>query len=848
MIEYKPSQKQGRFHELTDMVEVVFGGAKGGGKALRLSTPIPTPRGWTTIGELEPGSKVFGEYGQIETVLAKSEVMHDRPCYKLVFDDGTEIVADADHLWKTFTAQELRQLEKRNDEYRAKRRAKRKKRGTGKRPDLAARNSKLQTETKEPPTGGIRTTQEVFDTLTVRKDNLKNHVVMNAKALELPEKELPVDPYVFGLWLGDGSKSCSRITTNDGEVLAFIEEAGYSWKKLQAKCAFAITGLITEIRKTGTYKNKHIPMEYLRSSCEQRLALLQGLMDSDGYARPHGGAEFTNTSRELAEGVRELIVSLGWKATIKTGDATLNGRVISDKYRIVFTPDKHVFRLPRKKEAQVLARNKRSIRRHIVDVVPVESEPVQCIQVTNSMFLCSESMVPTHNSTALIMDAWGYAATFPGAEVYLFRETYDDLEANRIAEFKRRVPPEAQAKPYNETKHEAFIKSRGGGVSVIKFRYCRNLQDADGYQGRSIDYIGIDELTKHTKKAVQILLSCLRSAKGFPPRFRGTCNPGGIGHAWVKNRYITATDYGESTAICPETGNSIAFVPATVYDNEVLMKNDPAYIRRLENLPEAQKKAFLYGDWDSFEGASFEKFSNRLHVVEPFEIPSHWKRWMAADNGYTDPFAWYWFAVDEKGTVYIYDEFTREYDDPKLTYSQQAEEVASRMMIQVWDEEEQKHIEKLQPIQQCVLGHDAFAKSHETGKTLVDYYREGGLTLPFTKAVTDRRLRKATFVEYLEPRETGETDENGEPIVTATLKIFSSCRKLVETLPLQVNDEKDTEKVALTDYDHWYDGAGYGLIAHHQTRSKPLPEPETPIQKHKAKLARMGRQFQKRIS
>ena len=441
-------------------------------------------------------------------------------------------------------------------------------------------------------------------------------------------------------------------------------------------------------------------------------------------------------------------------------------------------------------------------------------------------------------SLALIIDALIYALKYKDANIYLFRETYDDLEANLIQEFKKFCPKEALSKPYNETKHEAYFITG----SVIRFRFVSNYQDAQKYHGRSIDYIGIDELTKHEERSVQELLSCMRSAKGHPVRFRGTANPGGVGHAWVKARYISGTEYGKQTAECILTGNSIEFIPATVYDNVDLMKNDPAYVRRLENLSEDKKKALLHGDWDVYEGMAFEKWNPKLHIVDPFEIPSHWRQWMAVDNGYTDPFAWYWFAVDEFGTVYITREFTREYDDPKLTYRQQAEQVTQINEYEEYDIHTGETYEKTLRLDEIVLGHDAFAKSHETGKTLVDYYEEGGLKGPFTKAVTDRKLRKATFIEYLEPR------ESGEGIVTTKVKIFSRCKKLIETLPLQVNDENDTEKVALTNYDHWYDAAGYGLIAYHRDRVKAPVKPDGIIAAHKKKLGKRVKLSSKRLS
>lgn len=431
-------------------------------------------------------------------------------------------------------------------------------------------------------------------------------------------------------------------------------------------------------------------------------------------------------------------------------------------------------------------------------------------------------------SCALVMEAFAYACEYPKAVIYLFRKTFDDLEANIIREWKTKVPKELYE--YNEGKHCATLYNG----SQVFFRYLKTKEEAyELYQGRSMDFCGIDELTQHHKETVEILLSCLRSPLGHPPRFRASCNPGGIGHFWVKKTYIIPTQYGKNTINDPVTDQTITFIPAQVYDNHILMKNDPNYVKRLENLPEAQKKAFLLGDWDVFEGMAFEEFDPRIHVVKPFIIPKHWRRWVAVDNGYTDPFSFHWFAVDEQGTVYIYREFTRDYDDPKIPYSEQAKIVKELSThVEIVDGEEVETMEKLDFI--CV-GHDAFS-SHplaEPGKTILTHYEEGGLN-GFIRAVTDRRLRKATIHEYLKLYKDENTGE-----MTSKVKIFSTCKKLIEYLPLQVLDEKDAEKYAETDIDHWIDSFGYGLIAHHTGFSKkPKYESNNIILLHKKKMAR----------
>jgi hypothetical protein len=408
------------------------------------------------------------------------------------------------------------------------------------------------------------------------------------------------------------------------------------------------------------------------------------------------------------------------------------------------------------------------------------------------------------------MEALAYALEFPGATIYLMRETYDDLESNLIKEWKQRVPQEIYK--YHDTKKTASLYNG----SKVFFRYVKDRKDAEQYDGRSIDFIGIDELTKHEEATVQQILSCLRSPLGFPPQFRATCNPGGIGHSWVLKRYIEPTKKGKKKYTDDVTGNTVAFVPATVYDNFAIMMNDPAYVKRLENLPPKKRQAFLHGDWDVYEGQAFEEFDPEIHVVEPFKIPDHWYKWMGADNGYTDPFAWYWYAIDEEGFVNIYREFTREPGDPKLTYTEQAQQVLRlSSKVQVSDNSVDRVSERIGPI---YVGHDAFA-SHPlaAGKTIAYYYQKAGLS-PILSSIPDRVLRKAVWHEYLKPFEY-----NGKMV--AKVRIFNTCKMLIETLPQVQEDEKDSEKYAESSRDHWIDGAGYGLVSYHVSKSGKILTP-----------------------
>lgn len=234
-----------------------------------------------------------------------------------------------------------------------------------------------------------------------------------------------------------------------------------------------------------------------------------------------------------------------------------------------------------------------------------------------------------------------------------------------------------------------------------------------------------------------------------------------------------------------------------------------------QEFPRTEEEALIAG-----ENVSFPEFAEAIHVCEPFEIPEHWKRWASVDNGYNDPYAWYKYAVSEDGTVYVYYEQSRWRNEPQVIYSDQAQEFTNSMVYM--NSAGEYEIEKLDYI---VAGLDAWHSHHrdKSGKTLIDYYREGGLkSIGFTMAVTDQKLRKATLHEYLKPY---KDEISGR--VTAKLQIFNTCEYLISTLPQLVNDDRRPEIVAdLSDINNPYDSLGYGLISYHR-KSTPATKTDT---------------------
>lgn len=361
----------------------LWGMARKNGKALALDTPIPTPTGWTSMGALVDGDEVFDEQGRVCRVTFATDVMLGHDCYRVEFSDGTAIVADGEHQWAVID-----------------------------------RKGKDRLLTTEQMVGRVR----MGSRPTHREHRFS---IPTAGPLDCIGRPLPVPAYTLGAWLGDGSRRDGRVTNADAEVWSSITADGYqlgvSEQAGRAETR-TVLALRPQLRELGLNDRKSIPPLYLRASTEDRTALLQGLMDTDGSVSPAGQCEFTTTSPALAGGVTELLRSLGAKPTCREKRATIAGRDVGPKWRIQFfaPPGLHPFRIARKGE-RVRFGAGRSRTRQIIAITPVPSVPVRCIQVDSPshLYLAGEAMVPTHNTGLVAPIAlYGLMLDGEGAEVY----------------------------------------------------------------------------------------------------------------------------------------------------------------------------------------------------------------------------------------------------------------------------------------------------------------------------------------------------------------------------------------------------------------------------------------------
>jgi hypothetical protein len=435
------------------------------------------------------------------------------------------------------------------------------------------------------------------------------------------------------------------------------------------------------------------------------------------------------------------------------------------------------------------------------------------------------------------------ADRYPGIRQLILRESFPELRRSLITKSFDLFPPEMFQ--YNSAD---FTWYHANG-SIIEFGYLDSDDRVSIYKSAEYDIIRFDEATEFSEFRLSYMQSRLRGANDFPKQIKMSSNPDGPGHKYLKKLFkigvnepcVTFTEFIDKD---PFTGEpkyeTRCYIPSLVWENEFLMKADPGYITNLMKLPEKERKALLEGSWDIHDDQAFPEWDYNIHVCKPFKIPAHWKRWMGVDNGYDDPFAWYWGAVDEFGKVYIYREFTREKGDKEtmIRYKTQAEKVVERSTYT--DENGKEVREKISFI---AAGHDAFATHvrDEVGKTIIDYYQEGGL-YGFIRGITDRKFRKATFHEYLAPYK----DENiGK--MTSKLQIFDTCKVLIEKMPEMLKDPDDNEKVLDVD-DHQFDGAGYLLCAYHAKKSKSLQPEKTEMQKYKEQIWREFKRKDRRFA
>ena len=383
-----------------------------------------------------------------------------------------------------------------------------------------------------------------------------------------------------------------------------------------------------------------------------------------------------------------------------------------------------------------------------------------------------------------LIDALLFALRYPKSRQLILRRTFPELEKSLIRVARGLYPIEIFT--YNASSHTGRFKNG----SILDFGHLATDGDVYQYQSAEYDVIRFDELTHFTEFQYIYMISRIRGANGYPKHIKSSTNPGGVGHAWVKARFIDPAP--PNTSFTGKDGSSRIFLPAKIDDNVFLMENDPEYKKRLLTLDADSQKALLRGEWDIFTGQFFREFSREIHTCDPFPLPQDWRRYRTLDYGF-DRLAVLWIAVSPEKRYYVY----RECCESDLTVSAAAEKIIENTTEEIYA--------TLAPV-------DLWSRSQESGRARADIFYENGV--PFTKSSNNRLDGWAAV------RELMRIAPDGKPY----LQIFNTCTELIKCLPALVHDPKkpgdaDTEP---HEYTHAPDALRYAAVYW----TKPAPPPE----------------------
>lgn len=409
------------------------------------------------------------------------------------------------------------------------------------------------------------------------------------------------------------------------------------------------------------------------------------------------------------------------------------------------------------------------------------------------------------------------AYNYPGIQMLIVRRTLVELKENHLHRLLAAYAllPEPMQPKYAEA--DRSFQFPGG--SRLRLGYCDSEGDVLQYQGQEYDVVFLDEATQLTEQQFGWIDACVRGTGRFPKRTYLTCNPGGVGHAWVKRLFIDG-EYRNA-----ERSADYTFIPARIYDNAPLFQNDAGYIgafrrlkglplserkrramdeadcvRQLKNLPRELRRAWLEGDWNAFAGQYFGEFSEDTHVVAPFPIPDGWRRSAAIDYG-LDMLAVLWFAVDTEGRAYCY----RSIEHPDLTISAAAAAIRAA---------------QAETVEETIAPPDLWNRRQDSGRSAAEIFAENGV--PLVKAGNNRIGGWLCVKEYL------RADTSGPRML-----FFSTCRTILRTLPLLQHDTRNVCDVATEPHDitHSPDALRYWCSRRQLTPRHTLQKGGSPFRK-----------------
>lgn len=621
--------------------EILYGGAVGGGKALGLDTPIMTIDGWKTMGTVKTGDVVFDEHGKRCNVVAKSEVDTESDTYEVEIDGGRRgvFICDGRHQW--------------------------------------------------PTTKGIRTTEEMCN-------QRKFSIPILDGSLEYKEQELPIHPYIFGVFLFGAlngmidrrdhkhmmlSSRCNasgyRLIKLDGGIYAEKE----SWYNLLDSIGFR------DIPRSEFY----IPDMYKYGTEEQRRELIAGAFDVAGTVfnnktgiDSEGQTEIFCYTESLANDLTDMLLSLGERPRCNSRNLT-EGRRSNPLYdwRVRLYPISNLF----KSRALTMKRRRAGKKSYntnygITRITKLDEPlPKQCIEVDSRShcYIAGRYMIPTHNSYLMRIASIIWAMQCPGIQIYLFRLTRKELEDNHMVGgggYYELLANAVNSKYVKINNSKYQIQFRNGphnsyvGGSIIHLSHCQHEDDKYIYHGAEMTVLMIDEATHFTWSKYTFLRTRVRvptswrpppefiaeHGENFFPRILLGTNPGGVSHNRLRKDFVKIAPAMTIVKMPNSEGGMLRqYIPARLEDNPSINKAE--YEGRVMAVGDAATaRMLLEGDWDAVAGGMFDDvWDEKVHMIEPFVVPESWYVDRTFDWGYADPFSVGWWAQSDGTDVELAD-------------------------------------------------------------------------------------------------------------------------------------------------------------------------------------------------
>jgi hypothetical protein len=772
--------------------EVCFAGTRGPGKGLPLSETVYTTSGPRPIGELKVGDLVSCPDGTVSPITGVFP-QGKRRVFKITFSDGAVARCDDQHIWNVHIAD----------------------------------NSRI-------PAGTFKNVQ-MLELLEHFNTGWKRITIPTLTKLEMPmaENYVPMDAYLLGLMLGDGTFAQRMgYCTVDEELAQYVLANGIYEVSPDSRSGLRCFIPTQEIRdqvgelglKETRSHTKFVPTVYLNNSTEVRLSVLQGLMDTDGTIDKKGYVTFCSVSEQLAKDVQYLARSLGAKATLtsslsgnyglETGVAHQRAYSVYIQTAGKFSP----FRLQRKVD-----RIKPYMHKHLTNkmcsIEEQEPEETVCIKIAhpNGLFITNDFVV-THNTDAMLMAfaqycGRGYGDYYRGI---IFRRNYKHLD-DIIAKSKRWFNKSAQQPRF--LAGSSSLKWVWPTGEELLLRAFENEEDYWSYHGHEYPFIGWEELTSWPNiNCYESMKSCNRSSfqgtarlPHLPRLVRSSTNPYGVGHGWVKSYFIDPAPYGK--IITDKDGNQRCALFGSVKENPYLGEE---YIKTLESITDANKrKAWLEGSWDITSGGMFDDlWDSTKHVLKPFDIPSSWRITRSFDWGSSKPFSCGWWAVSDGTEATLKD--GRKIQFPRKTIFRIAEwygcedgkpnvglRLPAKVVAQGIDIRERQM--KIQNRVQPGPADSAIYAVTDEASIGQNMESEGVFWTPADKRPGSRKNGWELMRDRIDATAKGE-DKPG-------FYVFDTCRDFIRTVPAIARDARDPDDVDTDAEDHIADDSRYMVLS-----------------------------------